>query len=741
MSASAAVQAESSPIGRPELAAPETQARGLIVKTTTATPSDSLLAAADDALGAEAEVVEDDVVTDKISVVDFDELVDAEVAAEAAAEIEQRSDVVWAIPDALLQPTAAPPVSVNDPMFPSQTNLWNTAGAPGGFSIKAPSLWRATKGNPAVTVAVLDTGILSGHPELAGQVTAGYDMVDRDGNAEDPGDWNAAGECGSGSPATSSSWHGTFVAGIIAARADNNAGIAGVAPGVKIRPVRVLGKCGGTTRDVLDGMIWASGGSPGGPAAAKVVNLSLSLQAAGPSQRDNYCELYNAVASQGRARGSVFVAAAGNDYGNANLTVPSACSQLISVGATSIKGFSSSYSNIGSAVDIAAPGGDAAVEGSKDLIRSLDNAGTKAPAPSGYGYSSQQGTSMAAPEVSAAAALLVSLGFSTPAQVQKALYASVAPFRARSTSYAKKRVRIGNGVYQMDLNCRGHAWCGRGILDLSRVEVPLTAPTVKGEVVIGEPLTASIGTWVRVPSARTYSWLVGGVLKSTLSTYWPTAADVGKTITVKVSPANAAFAKLGSTSAATGPVSAGPVVTLTAPVRSRYGSAFKVAVTSSEDGPVQIRTDAGAVVGVGTVVGGKATITIAGKKLKPGGQRIRAAYLGTNRASSPRKTVSVKKLQAKVSRSLRARVKTTSRATLKVRVNERPNLFAGPTGKLRVYDGSRRIVTKTLRASDRGRKSIRLPRLKKGKHRIKVVYSGNTYIGAKSSSRRTIKAY
>ena len=201
---------------------------------------------------------------------------------------------------------------------------------------------------------------------------------------------------------------------MIAAQADNARGIAGIAPGVKIRPVRVLGRCGGWDSDILAGITWASGGTvsgvPSTVPAAQVVNLSLGGYTDSIAERDSVCEAYNAVASAGRARGSLFVAAAGNDFGNANMSVPAACSQFISVAATSIKGFSSSYSNVGSSVDLSAPGGDSLVEGSADRILSLINTSKTDPASGSYAYARHEGTSMAAPEVSAGAALLYSLG-------------------------------------------------------------------------------------------------------------------------------------------------------------------------------------------------------------------------------------------------------------------------------------------------------------------------------------------
>ncbi|MDZ7904014.1 MAG: S8 family serine peptidase [Rheinheimera sp.] len=89
----------------------------------------------------------------------------------------------------------------------------------------------------------------------------GNDGGGRDSDAKDPGDWIIANECGGTHSASNSSWHGTHVAGTIAAVTNNGTGVAGVAYGAKVMPVRVLGKCGGYTSDIADGIIWALKGT------------------------------------------------------------------------------------------------------------------------------------------------------------------------------------------------------------------------------------------------------------------------------------------------------------------------------------------------------------------------------------------------------------------------------------------------------------------------------------------------
>ena len=207
--------------------------------------------------------------------------------ARVIAERLMRNDrgVEFAEPDRILYPTATTPA---DPGYlPSQWHYF----APTGFFNKGganlPDAWDVTKGSASITVAVIDTGYRP-HADL-GPVLQGYDFITdvtmandgdgRDADAQDPGDWVAANECGAGNPASDSSWHGTHVAGTIAALMNNGIGGTGIAPNAKILPVRVLGKCGGFTSDVADGMRWAAGLSVDGvsvnPNPANVLNLSL----------------------------------------------------------------------------------------------------------------------------------------------------------------------------------------------------------------------------------------------------------------------------------------------------------------------------------------------------------------------------------------------------------------------------------------------------------------------------------
>ena len=317
------------------------------------------------------------------------------------AALRSSPDVAYAEPDVVLHTSAAP----NDPGYPYQWPLWDD---PAG--IRAPAAWDLNRGEGSV-VAVVDTGITS-HTELNANVLPGYDMMSnpdwardgdgRDANPRDEGDWTGAGECDAETPATNSSWHGTHVAGIIAAVGNNSEGITGVAPAAKILPLRAIGSCGGYTSDVSDSIVWAAGGTVAGVPAnsnrANVINLSLGATAACSVTQQNAIDFaHNA--------GTAVVVAGGNANGPAAETSPANCQNVISVAAAGRNGARASYSNYGAGIDITAPGGDVDADNSSGIL-STANFGTTVPADEAYGY--LQGTSVAAPHVAGIAALLMS---------------------------------------------------------------------------------------------------------------------------------------------------------------------------------------------------------------------------------------------------------------------------------------------------------------------------------------------
>ncbi|MFD3546938.1 S8 family serine peptidase [Streptomyces sp. NPDC058655] len=358
-------------------------------------------------------------------------------AADVMAQFRADPDVAYVEPDSRAYALAATP---NDTEYAKQWDLFEpTAG------MNVPAAWDKSTGS-GVTVAVIDTGQVA-HSDLAANTVAGYDFITsstaardgngRDANPADQGDWSAAGECGTGSKASDSSWHGTHVAGTIAAAAHNAKGVAGIAYNAKIQPVRVLGKCGGATSDIVDAITWASGGSvPGVPAnatPAKVINMSLGGSGACGT---SYQNAINAAVG----RGTTVVVAAGNSNADAAGFSPASCNNVINVAASNRTGDRSFYSNFGAVIDVAAPGGETrratdtpgTVTTPENGILSTLNSGTTTPG--AELYKPYQGTSMAAPHVAGLAALLVAAKPSlTPAQIESAIKANTRPLAGTCT--------------------------------------------------------------------------------------------------------------------------------------------------------------------------------------------------------------------------------------------------------------------------------------------------------------------
>ncbi|MER7623067.1 S8 family serine peptidase [Streptomyces sp. NPDC126503] len=344
-------------------------------------------------------------------------------AADVIAAFRADPDVAYAVPDKRMYATAVTP---NDTEYNRQWDLFETTAG-----MNVPGAWDKATGR-GVKVAVIDTGYVA-HSDLTANVIAGYDFISdawmandgggRDSNAADTGDWMNTGDCGTdefGLPVprrdTNNSWHGTHVAGTIAATTGNGKGIAGIAYNATVQPVRVLGKCGGTTADIIDAIIWASGGSvsgvPANPNPADVINMSLG--------GDGACDAGTQSAINGAvSRGTTVVVAAGNDNLNAADFNPASCNNVITVAASDRAGNRASYSNYGTVVDIAAPGGETA-DSSANGIWSTLNTGTRSVG--SETYAAYQGTSMAAPHIAGLAALMNEANPAmTPAQIETAI--------------------------------------------------------------------------------------------------------------------------------------------------------------------------------------------------------------------------------------------------------------------------------------------------------------------------------
>ncbi len=329
-------------------------------------------------------------------------------------KISELSDVSQVSLDLRFQNSLVP----NDTYLRFQHGLGNSAEIAGGTD--AYTGWDITQGSSAIVVAVIDSGVRYDHPDLAGKLLPGYDFVSnssfsndgdgRDPDANDPGDWvDAITAQRYGCTQSDSSWHGTHVAGIVGAASNNGQGISGVDWRARILPVRALGKCGGSSSDILDAMAWAAGipiaGIPNNPFPARVINMSLSGKAAGGC--DWVMQKYIQAV---KARNTLIVVAAGNSDVDITTEVPSSCKGVVTVGAVDFAGLRSSYSNysFSNKVNLSAPGGDAIwYQQIEAGILSTWNTGKSTPATPDYWF--KDGTSMAAPFVSGAASLALSV--------------------------------------------------------------------------------------------------------------------------------------------------------------------------------------------------------------------------------------------------------------------------------------------------------------------------------------------
>ncbi len=361
-------------------------------------------------------------------------------------------DVAYAIPDSIKRVALRP----NDPLYNQQWHYHPSTIERGSANVEPA--WDITQGSPDLVIAVVDTGVLP-HADFAGRLLPGYDFISevarandgdnvgRDNDANDAGDWVSAAEsndffgpfylCGE----SESSWHGTHVAGTIAANTNNALGVAGINWNAKILPVRVLGKCGGYDSDVVDGMRWAAGlevaGVPNNPTPARVVNLSLG--------GFGDCHVvYQQAINEVVASGAVVVLAAGNEAADASFFSPGNCSNGITVHANDRNGAPAFYSNFGTVVEISAPGGDTEFPGG-GVLSTLDSGTTVAVNDSSY--KEYQGTSMAAPHVAGVVSLMLSVNPAlTPPEVLEILQATSRPFSADVVPYYCTIGQCGAGI-------------------------------------------------------------------------------------------------------------------------------------------------------------------------------------------------------------------------------------------------------------------------------------------------------
>ncbi|MEK8047256.1 S8 family peptidase [Ideonella margarita] len=449
-----------------------------------------------------------------------------------AAKLAADSDVEWAVVDQRRFATTAP----NDPLYAgSQTSTTPVVGqwylrAPSGevkSSLDIETAWNVTQGSTSVVVAVLDTGVRKDHPDLTSKLLDGYDFVSdsdtandgggRDADASDPGDWittseNTAGvfkDCG----VSNSSWHGTAVSSLVGAATNNGVGMAGVAPNVKILPVRVLGKCGGYDSDIIAGMRWSAGfsvaGVPTNANPARVLNLSLGSSGACSAA---YQDAVTAVT----AAGVVVVAASGNE--GLAVGVPANCSGVISVAGVRHTGTKVGFSNLGPENSIAAPAGNCVNATGACLypLIAATNTGTTVPSTNSYftSFAYELGTSFASPLVAGTAALMISANSSlTPSDV-KALMRSTA--RAFPTTGADAGVGTcqAPSATAQDSECYcTTSTCGAGLLNAGAAVVA-AAPQTPTVAMVLSATVVSQGSSVTIDASGS-----SAVSGSTISSY------------------------------------------------------------------------------------------------------------------------------------------------------------------------------------------------------------------------------
>ena len=435
----------------------------------------------------------------------------------AARLMHNDPSIEYAEPDSMMHPLATTPT---DPDYATKQWHYFKPVVPtklGGANL--PDAWDITKGSPSINVAVLDTGYRQ-HVDF-GPVLPGFDFLTnvaqandgdgRDADAQDPGDWVVAGECDAGSSASDSSWHGTHVAGTIAALMNNGQGGTGIAPNVKILPVRVLGKCGGRLSDIVDGMRWAAGlsvvGVPANPPAnvAHVLNMSLGGSGAcGATFQAAVTAVVNA--------GKVIAAATGND-GAGTIGTPANCNGAIAVTAHVITGDNADYANVGAGTAISAPGGGCGTfavgcspgSASGPLVYSTLNSGLTAPAADSYaGY---RGTSMATPHVAGVAALMFSRNPTlTPAQIRSTLRSSARPHPTGTYCLSPGGLnQCGSGLLDaqaaLTATPEGPAPPTVTVTNASQVVAPTTTVLLSGTATAGTGRSISSYAWSQLTGA------------------------------------------------------------------------------------------------------------------------------------------------------------------------------------------------------------------------------------------------
>ncbi|KTC86053.1 MULTISPECIES: S8 family serine peptidase [Legionella] len=418
-------------------------------------------------------------------------------------ELRKNPNVLYALKDrkGYFKPLVNPPLN-EEGAFISHESQWNEFAAPGGVRLEsaaglADGAWAYTHGlaTPPVVVAVLDTGIAL-HSSLMNTF-----MKNDEGKVWG---WNFAANNEDVLDETRT-YHGTHVAGIIAAYSDM---MLGVGHHLKILPIKIPDATGMFYESqVINALYWSVGGSvpgvPENPYPAKIINMSFGVDRE-PGKEIEHCDLALQEALHFvRRHGAVITVAAGNENRWEHYNAPAVCNDTIKVAATGLEGLRAYYSNYGPGVSFAAPGGDL-MYGRQGGVLSTVNPG------GGYqnsGYDFYQGTSMAAPHAAGVAGLVyaVSQNDITPEKVEQLLYTTTHSF--------KETVDSNN-------SCVGSKPCGSGILDaenavkaaMARYDTVFTVPTLSKKALepcgensfqprLKSKLAANNAQWLQIKTA------------------------------------------------------------------------------------------------------------------------------------------------------------------------------------------------------------------------------------------------
>jgi serine protease len=484
------------------------------------------------------------------------------------AEVDQRR-YIHSVPD--------------DTLYPEQWYLMpSSATTPS--AIDAQTAWNMTTGPQGLVIADIDTGVRFDHPDLlstnqaGGRLLPGYCFISDalvannstcpGSDASDPGDWITSAdlnqpECSNQSATTVSSWHGTRVAGVLGAIANNGQGIAGVTWNTQVLPVRALGVCGGQDSDILSGMLWAAGiavsGVPANPTPAKIINMSLGGVGTCPAD-------YQDTVDQITALGVLIVVSAGNEGGPVD--APANCLGVAGVAGLRHSGTKVGFSSLGPQVALGAPGGNCVNQNLGPTVPcvyslvSTTNLGATTPGTNDYtglyycdpttgsmppncviGANQYRtynlGTSFAAPQVAGIGALMLAVNSKlNSCQVISRLQEGSLPYPQTSVGETPQPAMCHVPVSQSDVQdaeciCTlDGQTCGAGMANatgaLNAAVRPIAAVTLPATVTAGQPvvLKASGSAAANNHTITTFGWASVGAQSVTIQNATSSAATV-----------------------------------------------------------------------------------------------------------------------------------------------------------------------------------------------------------------------